>query len=335
VAAAGQVTPKYTHVQLLGFNLFTVPGTSADGCFGNDATMERSCYLGSEEAGEDVKRRADIMIEAINNAFDSEHLDRSPTTLKVFTAPEFYWRGPHGAYRLDDPGTVQVFDKIGQALQNDLALPPPGSRAFCKLHPDSNGCFYEIPPVELLEKFGQKNTEILEDGIFEVGGVRIGAEICLDHAKGELCDALGPDGTVDLQLVVSAGMSIAAGPVCTKAGSPVFLSDGFAHTELSLNGFGGGRNSMTVPGGSKCYNVGIIYGADAIVGLQQWIADAIDALTGTGFGTRFAGAGTLPGGSAAFGKTGIRFRQISALGPDWLQKLTGFYNTASYHLASK
>ena len=38
-----------------------------------------------------------------------------------------------------------------------------------------------------------------------------------------------------------------AGPVCTRPGGPVFLADGFARTEVSLNAFGRGRQSAPMP----------------------------------------------------------------------------------------
>ena len=47
-----------------------------------------------------------------------------------------------------------------------------------------------------------------------------------------------------------------------------------------------------------------------MVAMQQWIADTIYDLTGTGFGTRFAGLSTLPGGSAGAGETGVKFSQF-------------------------
>ena len=77
----------------------------------------------------------------------------------------------------------------------------------------------------------------------------------------------------------------------------------------------------------------MVYGADAMVALQAWISGAVDSFTGheaqwnpcvthrrclsphvsmdpnldqgTGFGTRVAGDGTLPGGSSFNGRTGI------------------------------
>ena len=62
--------------------------------------------------------------------------------------------------------------------------------------------------------------------------------------------------------------------------------------------------------------VGIDYGADVMVSMQQWLGESIYKLTGTGFGTRFPGVGTMPGEA-------MPFKQISALGDDWLQQLQG------------
>lgn len=62
--------------------------------------------------------------------------------------------------------------------------------------------------------------------------------------------------------------------------------------------------------------VGIDYGADVMVSMQQWLGDSIFKLTGTGFGTCFPGVGTMPGEA-------MPSKQMSALGDDWLQKLQG------------
>ena len=71
----------------------------------------------------------------------------------------------------------------------------------------------------------------------------------------------------------------------------------------------------TCPLGPSC-QVGIDYGADVMVSMQQWLGDSIYKLTGTGFGTRFPGVGTMPGEA-------MPFKQMSALGDDWLQQLQG------------
>lgn len=60
-----------------------------------------------------------------------------------------------------------------------------------------------------------------------------------------------------------------------------------------------------------------------MVSMQQWLGDSIFQLTGTGFGTRFPGVGTMPGEA-------VPFKQMPALGDDWLDRLKGFYHTGSY-----
>jgi len=92
---------RYSSSQFLGFNLFTAPGTAADGCFGDSGEELELCYLGRPKTDEDISQREKIMMEAINRTFMSSEWDRNPDVLKVFVAPEFFWRGSHGAYRLD------------------------------------------------------------------------------------------------------------------------------------------------------------------------------------------------------------------------------------------
>lgn len=45
------------------------------------------------------------------------------------------------------------------------------------------------------------------------------------------------------------------GPVCTRPGGPVFLADGFARTEVSLNAFGRGRQSAPMPRKGRRFDV--------------------------------------------------------------------------------
>lgn len=389
---------RYAAVQYFGFNLFTAPGTEVDGCFDIGDDLDQ-CYLGSTKVKEDVEKRLNIMFEAVERLYASDHWDRSPTTLKIFMLPEFYWRGKQGAYRIHRgvekvlhptahwishrftherfkhwlivDGTVvmaQVADQryvemserpyenisyynfapvhvggtnltylrfkhfisgidfLQMRPEHSRMVPaPPGrSHSFCKEHPRSNGCVYQHLPSHLLEELGFGHDVELPSGLLKIGGLRIGLEICLDHAMGELCEKeLKPWERVDVQLIVSAGMNIASGPVCTRPGGPVFLADGFARTEVSLNAFGRGRQSAPMPMKGRRFDVGIDYGADVMVSMQQWLGDSIYKLTGTGFGTRFPGVGTMPGEA-------MPFKQMSALGDDWLQQLQGFYHTGSY-----
>ena len=330
---------RYQAVQYLGMNLFTAPGTEVDGCFDFGSEMDQ-CYLGSSIVRDDVARRTEIMIEAIERAFASEHWDRSPSTLKIVLLPEFFWRGKQGAYRIEPglenvthptahwifhrfaherfkhwliiDGTVVMaqaaderyvrmsqrpdenvsyfnfapvhvggtnltylkfkrfisgIDFIRARPEGSRMVPAPArnSRDFCRKHPNSNGCIYRRLPEALLKRLGFGHDIELPNGLLTVGGLKIGLEICLDHAMGVLCNGtLAQDELVDVQLVVSAGMNIASGPVCTRPGGPIFLADGFARTEVSLNLFGRGRAAARTPAHAHRFNVGIDYGADVM-----------------------------------------------------------------------
>lgn len=54
------------------------------------------CYLGHHDPMKDVARRLEVMRGAVEKAY--EEADQSNHTLKVFIAPEFFWRGLPGAY---------------------------------------------------------------------------------------------------------------------------------------------------------------------------------------------------------------------------------------------
>jgi hypothetical protein len=82
--------------------------------------------------------------------------------------------------------------------------------------------------------------------------------------------------------------------------------------------------------GAPKYDVGIVYGADATTALQQWLWDISMVTTGTSFGVRYPGVGMMPGGSDVSGPTGLKFKQVAALGEGWREQLSGFYDTASY-----
>lgn len=87
----------------------------------------------------------------------------------------------------------------------------------------------DLPPafVDLLE---HRDIELVTDNLLEFDGLRIGLEICLDHRMGALWNSLqrDEDKLVDIQLIISAGMSIERGPNPVKPGGVVYLTDGEA-----------------------------------------------------------------------------------------------------------
>ena len=80
------------------------------------------CYLGLEDTTLDIRKRLDIMIHAVEAAYAKADND-DPTTLKIFIAPEFYWRGVDGAYVYtdDDEGGCKEICTILKSLEDYVA----------------------------------------------------------------------------------------------------------------------------------------------------------------------------------------------------------------------
>lgn len=107
---------------------------------------------------------------------------------------------------------ISGIDFLQQPGARRVPAPPHHSHRFCEEHPGFKGCVYQHLPPDLLEDLGFGHDVELPSGLLKIGGLRIGLEICLDHAMGELCKKeLKPWERVDLQLIVSAGMNIASG----------------------------------------------------------------------------------------------------------------------------
>lgn len=115
--------PRYTKVQTLSFQIYTggAPAYTDDGepneeCINlndygvsEDDNPKLQCYLGLDETSLDVERRLNIMSNAVNRAYDVS--DQSDDTLKVFMAPEFYFRGKNGAYEFINEEENQFIDE--------------------------------------------------------------------------------------------------------------------------------------------------------------------------------------------------------------------------------
>ncbi|GAX22663.1 hypothetical protein FisN_17Lh158 [Fistulifera solaris] len=111
-------TSKYAKVQGIGFQIYTggAPafldrnntgpqnpeciGLDSYGEFYDENGLQYQCYLGLEDPIDDVRVRIQLMKDAIEKAYDVA--DHNPSILKVFIAPEFYWRGIDGAYIMED-----------------------------------------------------------------------------------------------------------------------------------------------------------------------------------------------------------------------------------------
>jgi hypothetical protein len=90
---------------------------------------------------------------------------------------------------------------------------------------------YNVPSAQLKELLELRGTELVEDNVIQVDGIRVGLEICLDHRLGVLWESIQSTGQalVDVQLITSAGMAIELGPNPIKpGGGVVYLTDGEA-----------------------------------------------------------------------------------------------------------
>lgn len=82
------------------------------------------CYLGKKNLQADIEARVAVMKDAVERAYRLS--DKSRSVLKIFNAPEFYFRGPTGAYKLKDiyrssTSCCPLFEKIGKSLGKYVA----------------------------------------------------------------------------------------------------------------------------------------------------------------------------------------------------------------------
>jgi|GEM_PF-3202754 len=83
---------NYEQVQFIGFNVR------------NDTIPMGKDYLGHATPNTDIEFRCKAMIQAIQRAYPDVSADRK--ILKVFVAPEFYFRGKEGAYPVEKISTI-------------------------------------------------------------------------------------------------------------------------------------------------------------------------------------------------------------------------------------
>lgn len=105
----------YQRVQFIGWCVNTGPRTQYVNKGLNHYGVV-SKYLGNDDLDEDSHRRCRYMRTAIHAADRSGFIDRSENTLKIFMAPEFYFRGPNGAYPLEQ--VLAIFENLRGAVQD-------------------------------------------------------------------------------------------------------------------------------------------------------------------------------------------------------------------------
>ena len=104
---------SYSSVQYVGFPI----QTGYDGYLGaNMYYIEESggvgVYPGYTDTAADIKGRLAVMEAALEASLTAPDLDTSNSTLKIFLAPEFFFRGPAGAYSAEDPALMALGDSL-------------------------------------------------------------------------------------------------------------------------------------------------------------------------------------------------------------------------------
>lgn len=138
----------YRHAQLLGLNIFTTPDP-----FGHCSGPK--CYLGKNDIDDDVRHRVRILERALESVYTSDRWDQDPTTLKVFMAPEFFFRGPQGAYHASPilEGSLRLGELLEELFEQErwehwlfvpgtiVAAEPTGSRK------DHEILYFNVAPI--------------------------------------------------------------------------------------------------------------------------------------------------------------------------------------------
>jgi hypothetical protein len=98
ISQSNTMLQKYLYAQFLGFNIITT------------TFLLDPHYSGDKITDHDVDTRIRILLSAIDHAVP--FADRRSSTLKVFLAPEFYFRGYRGAYEVKGAKSVPIGDRL-------------------------------------------------------------------------------------------------------------------------------------------------------------------------------------------------------------------------------
>lgn len=89
----------YKNIQFIGYEISTAPKNAV---FEN-AVIKSGEYVGIDNISEDIQQRCNLMMNAILTAENKRTVpEKDNETLKLFMSPEFFFRGPNGAYAMDD-----------------------------------------------------------------------------------------------------------------------------------------------------------------------------------------------------------------------------------------
>lgn len=145
---------KYDSVRLIGF---TIPTTPASIVAIGDVTGSGAVagtYPAYEDYNQDLDARVEVMAQAVDAAFEQlADAPKSPSTLNVFVAPEFYWHSTQGPY---------VFG-CGEEDPADIALQKLRTRFPADKYPDTLFVFGTLISAQV-----DNLAEVLQDSSVSV-----------------------------------------------------------------------------------------------------------------------------------------------------------------------
>ncbi|VEU34276.1 unnamed protein product [Pseudo-nitzschia multistriata] len=182
---------------------FSAPNTNKYGQVPLDDGINLQCYVGNKDPMVDVAERLRIMKDAIEAAYDeyqklladdslpSQEPSNEADVLKIFAAPEFFFRGASGAYDFtDDPKRL---DKIFGFNHTDPKSHENGSTDDGD---DDEVCSGDSPVCAVLLGLQEMvQDERFEDWLFLFGTVVATQRLEVAGGDGEGEDANGNDGT--------------------------------------------------------------------------------------------------------------------------------------------
>lgn len=125
------VDQKYIATQFISFTINTLGGLAEHGeCDGRPVDPYGVCYMGNvNNITEDILHRAEIVKKVLyrikqDSFAESPDIDHSDNVLKIVAMPEFFWRGPNGAYSnkqvFEDGALIHVSNELRDYVADDF-----------------------------------------------------------------------------------------------------------------------------------------------------------------------------------------------------------------------
>ncbi|EFO30100.1 conserved hypothetical protein [Roseibium sp. TrichSKD4] len=148
----------YNKVQFIGYDIYTGPS--------NPGTVN-AAYTGQLSDIDDMNTRIGLMKQAISTASSNSAVDNNSGVLKIFMAPEFYFRGRHGGYDIammtgiqGDMSAPSLIDELATAVSDSRYgdwLFVFGTAILQSFDPKTNT--YETYNVAIVQKGGYSSTD--------------------------------------------------------------------------------------------------------------------------------------------------------------------------------